>query len=313
MRVTGTKAISGKVSSIRGSGIKQQANLYLMAFPAVAVMLLFSYMPMVGLLIAFKNYDITKGYLGGSWAGLKYFIEFFKDPYCWRIIRNTFLLNFYGLLFGFPAPIILALLLNEVRKQSVKRIFQSISYLPYFISTIIIVGIMMRLFATDGVVNQFLNLLGIKSQMWFNDPKWFRTLYVASGIWQSSGYSAIIYLAAITGINTELYEAAVIDGAGRWKQMLHVTVPGIGPTIRILLILQMGHIMTIGFDKVFLMYNPGIYETADVIATYIYRRGIVDADYSFSTAASLFNAVIAFVFIFSANFISKKTSEDSLW
>jgi putative aldouronate transport system permease protein len=223
------------------------------------------------------------------------------------------MLNFYGLLLGFPAPIILALVLNEVRKQSLKRVFQSISYLPYFISTIVIVGIMMRLFSTQGVVNDTLNAFGIKSQLFFNDPKWFRTLYVGSGIWQSSGYSAIIYLAAISGINVEQYESAVLDGANRWKQMLHITLPGIAPTIRILLILSMGHIMSVGFDKVFLMQNPGIYETSDVIATYIYRRGIVDSDYSFSTAVGLFNALIAFVFIASANYISKKTSGDSLW
>ncbi len=291
----------------------RDGSMYVMILPGFLLVLVFNYVPLYGLVIAFKDYDITSAFFGGAWVGFKHFLNFFRDPYFVRIVRNTLLLNAYSILFAFPVPIIFALLLNEVTLGSYKRLVQSISYLPYFISTVVIVGIMFKLFSSSGVVNSAAVALGLKRQVFFSTPGWFRPLYIGSGIWQGTGYSAIVYLAAIAGVNVELYESAVIDGANRWKQALHITVPSIMPTIKILLILTVGSLMSVGFDKVYLMYNPSIYETADVISTYVYRRGIEGMDFSFSTAVGLFNSVVGFAFLYTANYISRKTSEHSLW
>ncbi len=291
----------------------RDGSMYVMILPGFLLVLVFNYVPLYGLVIAFKDYDITSTFFGGAWVGFKHFLNFFRDPYFVRIVRNTLLLNAYSIVFAFPVPIIFALLLNEVTLGSYKRLVQSISYLPYFISTVVIVGIMFKLFSSSGVVNSAAVALGLKRQVFFSTPGWFRPLYIGSGIWQGTGYSAIVYLAAIAGVNVELYESAVIDGANRWKQALHITVPSIMPTIKILLILTVGSLMSVGFDKVYLMYNPSIYETADVISTYVYRRGIEGMDFSFSTAVGLFNSVVGFAFLYTANYISRKTSEHSLW
>ena len=291
----------------------RDGSMYLMILPGFLLVLVFHYIPLYGLVIAFKDYDITSSFFGGAWVGFKHFVSFFRDPYFIRIFRNTILLNVYGIIFAFPAPIIFALLLNEVTFSSYKRFVQSISYLPYFISTVVIVGIMFRLFSSAGVVNALGAALGLKRQLFFSTPGWFRPLYIGSGIWQGTGYSAIVYLAAIAGVNVELYESAVIDGANRWRQALHITMPSIMPTIKILFILTVGSIMSVGFDKVYLMYNPSIYESADVISTYVYRRGIEGMDFSFSTAVGLFNSVVGFAFLYASNYISRKTSEHSLW
>jgi putative aldouronate transport system permease protein len=246
-------------------------------------------------------------------VGLKHFRLLFGSPYFYRIFRNTLLLGLFGLLWGFWPPIVLALLLNEVRSEGFKRTVQSVSYLPHFISTVIIVGMLFEFFASDGAVNQFLQSIGIPAQQFFIDPKWFRTLYISSGIWQGVGWGSIIYLASLAGIDVQLYEAAFAEGANRFQRMWHVTIPGILPAIIILFILNVRTIVTVGFEKVYLMYNPAIYETADVISTYVYRRGILNADYSYSTAVGLFSAVISFMIILAVNTMARKLGEISLW
>jgi len=284
-----------------------------MIAPAIVLFAVFQYVPMYGITIAFKDYNIADGILGSEWAGLKHIYNFVNDPFFYRIIRNTLLINIYELIFAFPAPIILALLLNEVRSPFFKRFTQSISYLPHFISTVITVGILMKLASTDGVINHLLAFLGLPEQNFFGDAGWFRTLYIGSGIWQSVGWASIIYLAALTGIPDDLYEAARIDGAGRFQQIGYITLPGIMPTIVIIFILNIGSMLSVGFEKVYLMYNPAIYETADVISTYVYRRGIQGMDYSYAAAIGLFNAVIAFILLISANSASKRAGQNSLW
>lgn len=288
-------------------------DLYLMIVPAIVLFIVFHYIPMYGITIAFKDYNIVDGILGSEWAGMKHFHNFVNDPFFYRIIRNTLLINFYELIFAFPAPIVLALMLNEVRSPFFKRFTQSISYLPHFISTVVMVGILMKLASTDGVINGALAYLGLPTQNFFGDASWFRTLFVGSGIWQTIGWSSIIYLAALTGISEDLYEAARIDGAGRFQQIRYITLPGIMPTIVILFILNIGLTLNVAFEKVYLMYNPAIYETADVISTYVYRRGIQGMDYSYASAIGLFNAIIAFVLLILANWGSKKAGQNSLW
>ena len=246
-------------------------------------------------------------------VGLKHFISFFKSPDCYELIRNTFLISLYSLLWGFPAPIILALLINEVGSKGFKRTVQSITYLPHFISTVIIVSIIRDLVSTEGLINNIIVMFGGTASNMLLRPELFRTIYVASGIWTGVGWGSIIYLAALTGVDPTLYEAATIDGANRWKQTVHVTLPSIVPTIIIMLILNVGSLMSVGFEKVMLMYNPLTYDVADVIGTYVYRRGLEMADYSFSTAVGLFNSVVNFVLIISANWIARKCSEISLW
>jgi putative aldouronate transport system permease protein len=268
---------------------------------------------MYGIIIAFQDFNVFDGFLGSPFVGLKHFRLLFGSPYFYRIFRNTLLLGLFGLLWGFWPPIVLALLLNEVRSEGFKRTVQSVSYLPHFISTVIIVGMLFEFFASDGAVNQFLQSIGIPAQQFFIDPKWFRTLYISSGIWQGVGWGSIIYLASLAGIDVQLYEAAFAEGANRFQRMWHVTIPGILPAIIILFILNVRTIVTVGFEKVYLMYNPAIYETADVISTYVYRRGILNADYSYSTAVGLFSAVISFMIILAVNTMARKLGEISLW
>lgn len=296
-----------------GRDLKRNKLLYLMVLPVIAYYLIFDYGPMYGLQIAFKDYSPGTGIWGSSWVGFDHFIQFFESYYFWRIIRNTLLINVYELIFGFPAPIILALLLNELRKQAFKRIVQTITYLPHFISIVVVVGMLVDFLARDGVVNQLLAAFGVNSRSYLSEPEWFRFIYVSSGIWQQVGWGSIIYLAALSGIDPTLYEAAKVDGAGRWKQMVHITIPGIMPTVIILLILKMGSMMSVGSEKILLMYNPLTYDTADVISTFVYRKGILEASYSYTTAVGLFNAVIAFSLLIISNSISKRVSETKLW
>ena len=293
--------------------IKKEPLLYVMILPALVYLIIFKYIPMYGITVAFQKYNIAKGYFQSPWVGFKYFELFFRDPYLFRIVRNTFLLSLYSLVFGFPAPILLAILLNEVRSMTYKRIIQTVSYLPHFISVVVIVGLLKIFFATDGFVNSILGSIGVEAQRWFVHPMWFRPLYIASGVWQGVGWGAILYLAALTGINEELYEAAYVDGANRFKRMLNITLPGIRGTIILLLIFRIGSLMSVGFEKVFLMYSPTTYEVADVISTYVYRRGIEAMQFSYATAVGLFNSVINFTLLFVANFLAKRYSEYSLW
>lgn len=291
---------------------KETLELLAMILPVSILFLIFLYIPMAGNIITFRKYDVVSGLFGYSWIGLKNFTLFFRDPYCFRIIRNTVLLNFYMLLFSFPAPILLALFINEIRQSRLKKAFQSISYLPHFISTVIIVGIMLEIFTEKGIANQALSLAGIKSQLFFNDKSWFRPLYVGSSTWEGMGWNSIIYLAALAGINPELYENSEIEGAGKFDKIWHITLPGILPVIVILFILQIGSLMNVGFEKVFLMYNPGTYETADVISTYIYRRGIIGMDYSYATTVGIFNSAVNFILLILANYSVRKVGY-GLW
>jgi len=291
---------------------KNQTELYLMIIPSATLFLIFCYIPMSGLILAFRKYDIVGGLYGNSWVGFKYFIQFFNDPYFFRIIRNTVLLNLYMLLVAFPAPIIFALMLNELKSRKFKRLTQSISYIPHFLSTVIIVGLMMELLLSKGVVNQVLQKLDIEPILFFQEATWFRSLYVGSSVWEGIGWSSIIYVAALAGINPELYEHASIEGAGRFQMIRYITIPCLMPTIAILFILAVGRLMSVGFEKVFLMYNPATYETADVISTYIYRRGIISMDYSYGIAVGLFNSIINFMLLMLANYGARKAGY-GLW
>ncbi len=287
--------------------------VYLMALPVLAYYIIFHYTPMYGAIIAFKDYSPARGILGSPWVGFKHFISFTQSTYFVRVVRNTLLINVYALLFGFPAPIILALLLNEVKNRRFKMSVQTITYLPYFISLVVICGMIIDFTSKNGIVNQFLSLFGWQKTSLLIRPELFRTIYVSTSIWQNMGWGSIIYLAALSGIDIQQYEAAIIDGANRWKQTVHITIPGIMPTIIILLILRMGQLMNVGFEKIFLLYNPLTYETADVISTFIYRRGLLEMNYSYSTAVGLFNSVISFLLLLGANKISRAVGETSLW
>ncbi len=292
---------------------KKNKWLILMALPVVAWYILFHYVPMYGVIIAFKEFSPVKGILGSNWVGLRHFQDFFSSIYAWRVIRNTLLINFYQLVFGFPAPIILALLLNEIRSKHFKKMVQTVTYLPHFVSTVVICGMIIDFFARNGLINDIIAAFGGSRTIFLLQPEWFRTIYVSTGIWQGVGWGSIIYLAALAGIDTELYEAVTIDGAGRWKQFLHITLPGIAPTIVILLIMNIGRMMSEGYEKVILLYNPNTYETADLISSFVYRRGLVDANYSFSAAVGLFNSLVNLILLAIANYISRKVNETSLW
>jgi putative aldouronate transport system permease protein len=293
--------------------LKKNKYIYIMLLPVLAYYGIFHYGPMYGLQIAFKDFSPGLGIWGSEWIGFQHFTEFFNGFYFWRLIKNTLLINIYELLFAFPAAIILALLLNEIRSNMFKRIVQTISYLPHFISIVVVVGMMVDFLSRDGLINQLLVIFGFESTAFLREPEWFRFLFVSSGVWQGIGWGSIIYLAAMASIDPTLYEAAKMDGAGRWKQTLHITLPGIMPTIIILLILNMGSMLSVGSEKVLLMYNPSTYSTADVISTYVYRKGILEASYSYTAAVGLFNSVISFILIVSANSISKRFSENKLW
>jgi putative aldouronate transport system permease protein len=287
--------------------------VYLMMLPIVVYYAIFHYWPMYGILIAFQDYIPGQSFFAGPWVGFRHFISFFKGFYFWRLIRNTFMLNLWGLVFGFPAPIILALLLNEIKVKWYKRTVQTVSYLPHFVAIVVITGIIKDMTMSDGLLNQLRGLFGYEPILFLQMPEYFRTIYVASGIWQGIGWSSIIYLAALSAIDPTLYEAAEIDGAGRFKKMWHITLPGIAPTIIILLIFAVGGMLSSGFEKIMLLYQPLTYETADVVATYVYRKGLEELEYSFASAVGLFNTVINFTLLLTVNKISRKVSETSLW
>ena len=286
----------------------------LMLAPVIAFFVIFHYVPMYGALIAFKEVAPGKGYMAGKWIWFANFELFFSSIFFWRLLRNTFVLSFYSILFGFPIPILFALALNGIRTPYYKRFVQSASYLPHFISTVIVVGMMVNFLSpVNGVVNQIIKSFGGAPLHFFNSARWFRPLYVGSEVWQSFGWGSIIYLAALTGINPEQYEAATVDGASRLQRMWHIDLPGILPTIMILLIFRMGGILAVGFERIILMYNPATYEVADVIQTYVYRRGVLQADVSYATAVGLFNQTINLVFLVAVNRFSRRITEISLW
>ena len=287
--------------------------LWMFASVGIAWYVIFAYMPMYGVIIAFKEFSPFRGMAGSPWVGLQHFREFFSSQFFWPLLRNTILLNVYSLLWGFPAPIILAILLHECNLHIFKRVAQTISYLPHFISIVVIVGLLVNFTSSNGLFNVLIRTFGGDTIQFLIKPEWFRTLYVGSGIWQTMGFSSIIYLAALTGVDQEMYEAAVVDGASKVRQIWHISMPSILPTVVILLILNLGRMLTVGFEKIILMYSPSVYETADVISTFVYRRGIENRQYSYSSAVGLFQSIINLIFLVTANAISRKVTSSSLW
>ncbi|MCQ9132822.1 MULTISPECIES: ABC transporter permease subunit [Streptomyces] len=297
----------------RRRSLRRDWQLYSLAVLPLLFFLVFRYLPMIGNVIAFRRFEPGGSILGERWVGLRYVRMFLTDPTFWQVFRNTLWLGGLTLVFCFPLPIVLALLLNEVRRRALKQFVQSISYLPHFLSMVIVAGITLQTLATDGPVNHVLSWFGHEPVRFIQEPGWFRTVYVGSEIWQTVGWGTILYLAALTTVDEDLYEAARIDGAGRWRQIWHVTLPGIRPTMITLLILNIGTFMAVGFEKVLLLYNPLTYPTADVVSTYLYRTGVESNSFSYAAAIGLFEAVIGLVLITSANLLSRRTVGTSLW
>ncbi|MDD3336922.1 MAG: ABC transporter permease subunit [Eubacteriales bacterium] len=298
-----------------GYNLSKDKHLLLIILPTVLFYLLFCYWPMYGVVIAFKDFNISLGILGSDWANplFKHFSSMVNSYYFPRLLRNTLIISVEQLLFNFPLPIIFALLLNEVRSKRLKLVAQTCSYLPHFISMVVVVGIMMDLLSTDGLVNQLVVRMGGAAIPFFNEPDYFRTLYVGSGVWQEFGWNSIIYLAAIAAVDTQQYEASIVDGAGRWKQLWYITLPSIAPTIITLLIINMGWMLNIGYEKIILMYNRATYETADVFSSYVYRKGLLDAQYSFAGAVGLANSAVNIFILLLTNAISKRTCDISIF
>jgi len=297
-----------------GSKMLKHRRLYVLLLPAIIYFVIFHYAPLYGVQIAFKDFNAGAGILGSKWVGFEHFSQFFNSYYFGNLLRNTLWISIYTILVGFPVPIVLALMFNEVANAKFKKTVQLVTYAPHFISTVVMVGILVIFLSpTTGVINQFINLLGGESIFFLGDAKLFPTVYVLSDVWQHAGWNTIIYTAALSSINVELYEAARIDGANKFQKMLHVDLPGIAPMIIIMLMLNVGSVMNVGFEKVFLMQNQLNMETSDIISTYVYKRGLVEAQYSFSSAVGLFNSVVNFVLLISVNYLSGKIGETSLW
>ncbi|MEV4831411.1 ABC transporter permease [Micromonospora sp. CA-248260] len=293
--------------------LRRDWQLYSLAVVPLLFFLVFRYLPMIGNVIAFRRFSPGGSVFGEYWVGLRYFRLFLADPTFWQVFTNTLVLGTLTLLFCFPLPIVLALLLNEVRARRLKRFVQSVSYLPHFLSIVIVAAMVMQLLSMDGSVNQLVRGLGGEGVPFLQQPGWFRAIYVSSEVWQTVGWGTILYLAALTTIDENLYEAARIDGANRWRQTWHVTLPGIRPTMVTLLILNIGTFMAVGFEKILLLYNPLTYPTADVISTYLFRLGFESSNFSYAAAIGLFEAVIGLILVLGANTISRRTVGTSLW
>ncbi|MET3851658.1 putative aldouronate transport system permease protein [Paenibacillus sp. OAE614] len=289
-------------------------ELYLFIAPAFFYFLIFCYGPMYGIQIAFKNFIPTKGITGSPWVGFDHFVRFFHSYYFWDLLWNTLSISLYSLVVGFPIPIILALAFNEVRNGFFKKLSQTVTYAPHFISMVVMAGMIITFLSpSTGIVTHMIEGLGLKSPDFLTDPRWFKTMYVFSDVWQSAGWGTIIYLAALSGVDPGLHEAAIIDGASRFQRLRHINIPVLVPTMTILLILNMGSLLGVGFEKILLLQNPLNMSSSDVISTFVYRSGLVDAQYSFSTAIGLFNSVINAVLLIVVNQIVRRTSENSLW
>lgn len=313
----GTEALAGSIrkskTSIAIRRIKRHWELYLIVLLPLAHVLLFRYVPMYGIQIAFKDFVITKGIMGSPWAGFKYFKQLFGAYQFQRIVANTLGISLLSIALGFPAPIILAIALNEARNATFKKTVQMVTYAPYFISTVVMVGMLLMILSSNGIVSQIIQRFGGKPVNVMSIPESFKLIYVLSGVWQGAGYGAVIYLAALSAIDPQLHEAAIIDGANKLQRIWHIDLPGIMPTAVIVLILNLGQVMNVGFEKIFLMQNPLNMRTSDVISTYVYRTGLVGAQYSFATAVGLFNSVVNLILIVIVNQIAKRISETSLW
>ncbi len=294
--------------------IKRDKYLLLMFAPIFVFYFVFMYLPMPGILIAFKDFTPGKGLWGSEWVGLKWFIQFVDSIYFWRLLRNTFLLAFYPLVFGFSIPILFAVCIVEIKNKAFKRFAQTVTYLPHFISTVVIAGIVINFLSpTDGIVNHFIAKLGMEKINFMMEPGWFRTIFTSSEIWQSFGFSSIIYISAILSIDPEMYDSGKIDGVNKFQELWHLTLPSIKPTIVILLLLSLGGLMSVGFEKVYLLYNASTYENADVLSTYVYRMGIEGQNFGLATAIGLFNSLITFILVFAANTLTRRATDMSLW
>lgn len=293
--------------------IMMQKHIYILLLPTLLYYLIFKYAPMFGNIIAFQDYSITKGISRSPFVGLENFISFFENYKFWELLRNTLSINLLDLAFGFTSPILLAILLNEVRVNWFKKSVQTITYMPHFISTVIVSSLILTFVSSDGMINALRALFGKESIAFMTEPKYFQPIFILAQIWQNIGWNSIIFIAAISSIDAELYEAATIDGAGRFKQALHITLPGISETIVILLIMRIGQMLTLGYERIILLYNPSIYETADVISSYVYRYGLLQGNYSYSAAVGLFNSVINFTLLMVANKVSNKVRGSGLW
>lgn len=305
------RAITGRVPW--RTALRRDWQLYSLAVLPLLFFAVFRYVPMLGNVIAFRKFRAGGNIFGDEWVGFRYVEMFLNDPTFWNVFRNTFVIGSLTLLFCFPLPIVLALLLNELRSTVFKRFVQSVSYLPHFLSIVIIAGMVIQLVSLEGTINQIVKAVGGDAVPFLQQPEWFRTIYVSSEVWQTVGWGTILYLAALTTVDESLYEAARIDGANRWKQTWHVTLPGIRPTMVTLLILNIGTFMAVGFEKILLLYNPLTYPTADVISTYLYRVGLVSNNFSYAAAIGLFESIIGLTLILSANAISKRAVGASLW
>ncbi len=293
--------------------IRKDWQLYSLLILPIIYLVIFKYGPMLGNVIAFRRFVPGGNIYGESWVGFHYFRMFINDPTFWKVFTNTLVLGSLTLIIAFPIPIIFALLLNEVKARKFKRFVQTASYLPHFLSIVIVAGMVLQLTAVNGSINAIVEFFTGERLNFMQQAEWFRTIYITSEIWQGMGWGAILYLAALTTIDESLYEAAKIDGANRWKQTLHITIPGILPTIVVLLILNIGSFLSVGFEKILLLYNPLIYDTSDVISTYLYRVGLESSNFSYATAIGLFESIIGLVLVLSANKISRKLTERSLW
>lgn len=294
--------------------LRNNYMLYVMMLPMVLFFIIFLYKPMPGLVIAFKDFSPFKGTWDSPWIGFDHFVEFFTGPYAFRVIKNTLVISLTSLVFGFPAPIILALLLNELRAKRFKKLVQTVSYVPHFISVVVICGLVVNFLSpSSGIVNTMIKQLGGEPIYFLSKPEWFVPIYTLMNIWKSTGYGAIIYIAALTSISEDLYEAARVDGAGRWMQLIHVTLPALVPTIMVMLLINLGNILNVGYESIILLYNPAIYETSDVISTFIYRTGLSEGRYDYATAIGLVNSVVAFALVVSANKLSNRLTQTGLW
>lgn len=319
-----SNAQSGNVSTQRGPmSLRRRKSLLLMAqhwqlyllllFP-LANLIVFKYIPIAGLQMAFKDFRVSKGVWGSPWVGMKHFINFFTAPNFWTIISNTIIISLYTIIASFPFAIVLAIGMNELVSSKARKTVQFLTYAPYFISTVVLVSMMMQMFDPRiGILTKLIKVFGYTGDNVFGSPTAFRHLYVWSGVWQQTGYNAIIYLAALTSINVELYDAARVDGCSKWQRIWHIDLPGIRPTVIILLILNMGYIMSVGFEKVYLMQSPMNLEASEIISTYVYRIGLINSNFSFSTAIGFFNSVINLILMLTVNKVAQKVGETSLW
>lgn len=302
------KAVPGKPYLVK------HWQIYSMLLPGILFFILFKYIPISGSIIALQDYNVFQGILGSKFVGLKHFENLFTYPEFYRVLRNTILISLYKLVFGFPAPILLALLLNEISQMFFKKTVQTIIYLPHFLSWVIVGGLVINLLSPNyGVVNEVLKAIGFEPVFFMQEPQYFRTILVASGIWKEIGWSTIIYLAALAGINPELYEAAEVDGAGKFMQAVKITLPSMMPTITVLLLLRIGEILDLGIEQVYMLLNPLVRETGEIIDTYIYEVGLVGSQFSYTTAIGLFKSVVGFILIIGANQLSKKLTGNSIY